>query len=84
MALLGKASLIHEHYTVDGQLKFAVATLAVDGTREHCLYLIGSSPAGTLVEMGVKGTEDISVTKMFLLGLLPLQVGNDQIKGECL
>ena len=84
MALLREASFIHEHHTVDGQLKFAVTALAVDGTREHSLYLIGSSPARTLVEMGIKRTEDSDITKMFLLGLLPLQVRNGQIKGKCL
>ena len=84
MALLRETSLIHEHHTVDGQLKFAVAALTVDGTREHCLYLIGSSPTRTLVEMGVKRTEDSDITKVSLLGLLPLQVGNGQVKGKCL
>ena len=72
MALLWEASLIHEHYTVDGQLKLAVAALAVDSTRENSLYLIGSSPARTLVEMCVEGLKDSDVTKVLPFGLQPL------------
>ena len=59
-----------------------MAALAVDGTREHSLYLIGSSPTGTLVEMWVEGTEDFGVTKVPHFGLLSLQVVNSYIKGE--
>ena len=84
MALLREASLVHEHHTVDGQFKLAVAALAVNGTRENSLYFIGSSPTRTLVKMGVKRTEDSDVTKEFFLGLLPLQVSNGQVEGECL
>ena len=84
MALLREASLVHEHYTVDGKIKLAMAALAVDGTGEHCLYLNGSSPAGTLVKMRVKGTKDTDVTEEFLLGFLPLQVSNCQIEGKSL
>ena len=84
MALLRETSLIHEYHTVDGQLKLVVTALAVDGTREHRLYLTGCSLAGTLVEMGVKGSEDSSVTEVLHLGLVPLQVGNGHIEGKCL
>ena len=84
MALFWETSLIHKHYTIDGELKLAVAALAVDSTREHNLYLIRSSPARTLVEVWVKGSKYSSVSKMFHLGFLSLQVSNCQIKGECL
>ena len=70
MALLGETSLIHEHHTIDGQLKLAMAALAVNGTRENSLYFIGSSPSRTLVKMGVERAEDFGVTKVLLLGLL--------------
>ena len=67
MTLLRETSLIHEHYTIDGQLKLHEIALTVDGTREHRLYLIRCSLAGTLVEMGVEGSEDSDVSEKFHL-----------------
>ena len=72
MAFLREASLIHEHHTTDGQLKLDVVTLTINGTREHCLYLIGSSVVGTLVEVWVKGFKEIGVTKVLFYRLFSL------------
>jgi len=44
------------------------------------LYLIGGSPAGTLIEVWVEGGEDRYVSEVLHLGLLSLQVGNAQIE----
>ena len=84
MALFREASFIHEHHTVDGQFELTVAALSVDSTIENSLYLIGSCPMRALVEMWVEGSEDSGVTKVANFGLLPFQVGNGQIEGECL
>ena len=84
MAFFREASFIHEHHTVDGQFELTVAVLAIDSTIEHCLYLLGSSPAWTLVVMWVEGFENGGVTKVPNFGLLPFQIGNCQIEGECL
>ena len=84
MALLGETGLVHEDHAIDGQRDTLVAALAVDSTREHGLYLVGGSASGALVELWVQGLEHVHVPENVHFGLLPLEVGQAEVKGECL